>query len=161
MQNKWQVSLILISIFLFFGCSNADEETTPNSAPELTTIESTSSVNNSTNPDTTDFKARFEIYTNGTKRIFTDAKYHRQSADVYIENPDPHVVHVKKATITWNDFFTTLPFSLKKDCLVTGTKQTFCNTDTKRLYFYLNNEENPDVLDKVIAPNDELRVEYR
>ena len=52
-----------------------------------------------------DFTASFEIYTNGTKRVFTQAMYHNQSNDVFIENPDPSLVHVKKASVTWAGFF--------------------------------------------------------
>lgn len=29
------------------------------------------------------------------------------------------------------------------------------------LHFYVNGQEDPDALDKVISPNDLLRVEYR
>lgn len=109
----------------------------------------------------TNYTARFEIYTNGTRRIFTNPMYHQRSADIYIEAADPHLIQIKKPGTTWNDFFKTLPFSLEKDCLITGTNQTFCNTDTKKLFFYLNGNEVPDALDKVIAPNDQLRVEYK
>lgn len=109
----------------------------------------------------TDYTAQFEIFTNGTQRIFSDSKYHNQSTDVFIKEADPHVIFLKKSKTTWNDFFSTLPFSLQKDCLVTGTKQTFCNSKTSRLYFYLNEQDTPDALEMIIAPNDSLRVEYK
>lgn len=146
----------------FFSCSIAKETSseTPVAAADIpaptTTEESTPPT-----PITTDFTARFEIFTNGTKRVFTEAKYHNQSIDAYIEKPDPHLIYIKKPGITWNDFFSTLPFSVTKDCLVTGTKQTFCTTETKKLYFYLNDQEIPDVLDKLVAPDDLLRIEYK
>jgi len=108
----------------------------------------------------TDFTASFEIYTNGTKRIFTAAMYHNQSPDVFIQSQDPGIVHVKKKGVTWTDFFETLPFALTKECLVTGTKQTFCTTETKKLRFFLNNAETPDALDLTIEPEDRLRVSY-
>jgi hypothetical protein len=106
------------------------------------------------------FTARFEITTNSTKRIFTDAKYHNQSIDVYIQPPDPSVVRVEMEGVTWDEFFRTLPFSLTSDCLVTGTKQTFCSNETGTLRFYLNEVETPDALTKEIKANDFLRVEY-
>ena len=111
-------------------------------------------------PEPTDFTASFEIYTQGTKRIFTQAMYHNQSQDVFIQSPDPSIVYVKKAGITWAEFFGTLPFSLTRECLVTGTKQTFCTTETKKLRFFLNNTETPDVLDLGIQSGDALRVTY-
>ena len=65
-------------------------------------------------PEQSDFTASFEIYTNGTKRIFTDVKYHNQSQNVFIQNSDPSTIYVKTAGTTWADFFETLPFSLSK-----------------------------------------------
>jgi hypothetical protein len=160
MPKKRLLTLILSS-FLFSGCSVIDEKIPVTPSPPPTAPVPSPRLSSPATFIQSEYTARFEIYTNGTKRIFTDSKYHRQSADIYIENPDPHLMYVKKPNLTWNDFFKTLPFSVKKECLVTGTKQTFCNTETKRLYFYLNGQEEPDALDKVILANDSLRVEYR
>jgi hypothetical protein len=107
-----------------------------------------------------DFKANFEIYTNGTKRIFTDSKYHNQSGDVFIEADSPNTVRVKKEGITWSNFFETLPMSLKKDCLITGTNQTFCTGSGGTLRFYINGTENGDALDRRVKEGDTLLVEY-
>ena len=111
-------------------------------------------------PKPRDFTASFEIYTNGTKRTFTAVMYHNKSPDVFIQNPDPSIIYVKKAGVTWADFFQTLPFSLNKTCLVTGTKQTFCSTQNEKLRFFLNDIEMPDALDLQINPDDNLRVTY-
>jgi hypothetical protein len=111
-------------------------------------------------PEQNDFTASFEIYTNGTKRIFTDVKYRNQSQNVFIQNPDPSTIYVKTAGTTWADFFETLPFSLSKECLVTGTGQTFCSNENQRLRFFLNDIENPQVLDLQINPGDNLQVTY-
>jgi len=107
-----------------------------------------------------EFTASFEIYTNGTKRIFTQGMYHNQSAEVFIENPDPSVIHVKKTGVTWDEFFKTLPFSLTKECLITGTKQEFCNTESKKLEFTLNGQNTPDALEHKIQKGDQLIVTY-
>jgi len=104
--------------------------------------------------------AKFEIYTNGTKRIFTDTKYHRQSPNVYIERADPSIVLVNQPGVTWDDFFKTLPFSMTKDCLITGTKQTFCSNESQTLGFFLNELETPNALDLPIQDNDVLKVNY-
>ncbi|MBI2029615.1 hypothetical protein HYT02_04320 [Candidatus Gottesmanbacteria bacterium] len=107
-----------------------------------------------------DFTASFEIFTNGTKRIFTAAMYHNQSPDVFIQNSDPSIIYVKKAGITWTDFFETLPFSINKTCLVTGTKETYCSQGNKKLRFFINGLEMPNALDLKIQPGDALRVTY-
>lgn len=106
------------------------------------------------------FEASFEIYTNGTKRVFTAAMYHNQSEDAYIESSDPSKVKVKKSGVTWQEFFDTLPFEINKKCLITGTSQTFCTDKDGTLKFFLNGDENPNALDLPIMPSGELVVRY-
>lgn len=86
--------------------------------------------------------------------------YHNLSPDVYIESSNPNIVQVKKVDITWNDFFKTLPMSLSRDCLTTGTGQTFCTEGTQTLKFYLNGQLDADALDKKISAGDQLLVSY-
>lgn len=105
--------------------------------------------------------ATFKIITNGTTRIFSDSRYHNLSKDIYITPQNPNTIVVKKTDIKWSDFFKTLPMSLDKNCLITGTKQTFCTNETGKLYFYLNNIETADALDNPIRDNDFLLVEYK
>jgi hypothetical protein len=120
----------------------------------------TSPVPSSQTQKTVEAKAAFAIFTNGTLRIFTAAMYHNQSSDVFIEAPNPNIINVKKQGLTWSDFFETLPMSLKKDCLVTGTKQTFCTNETARLRFFINGQEDPDALDRQIKDGNKLLVSY-
>jgi len=107
-----------------------------------------------------EYTARFEIYTNGVKRVFADSMYHNLSDDAYIQDPDPSIIHIKKQNLTWDGFFKTLPFTLSKDCLVTGTKQTFCKSETKSLKFLLNGNDTPNALDFTIMPNDFLEIRF-
>lgn len=129
-----------------------------------TTITQQSSISEeatqSPNNDLIDYKAAFAIYTNGVFRVFTASMYHNLSEDVYIQSDNPNTVHVKKSAVTWDYFFKTLPFSLTKDCLVTGTKETFCTNQTKALKFYLNGVRNDDLLDTEIKPNDQALITY-
>ncbi|MBI2049411.1 hypothetical protein HYT32_00645 [Candidatus Roizmanbacteria bacterium] len=111
-------------------------------------------------PKNVDYQARFAIFTNGLKRTFTASMYHNLSKDVYIEASDPSVVHVKRDGITWMDFFLTLPFKLDKDCLTTGTKETFCTTPNASLKFYLNGVKNDNLLFEEIKDNDLLLISY-
>ena len=67
---------------------------------------------------------------------------------------------MKKTNITWNDFFSTLPFKLSQDCLTTGTNETFCTGSSGTLKFYLNGEEKPEVLNLVIESGDKLLVTF-
>lgn len=107
-----------------------------------------------------DVKASFAIFTNGTFRVFTAAMYHNQSDDVFIEPTSPNIIHVKKAEITWGNFFATLPMKLTHDCLTTGTGQTFCTSGTQTLKFYINGEPSNAALGQPINEGDQLLVSY-
>ncbi len=105
-------------------------------------------------------KASFAIFTHGTFRVFTAVMYHNLSKDVYIEAASPNIIKVKKEGITWNDFFSTLPFKLTDDCLTTGTKEIFCSNNVYALKFYLNGERKSQILDQVIQEGDTLLITY-
>lgn len=105
-------------------------------------------------------QASFAIFTNGTFRVFTASMYHNLSEDVFIESSNPNIVRVKKAGVTWDDFFKTLPFKLSKDCLTTGTGQTSCTGQNGTLKFYLNGQLEPKTLDKVINQGDKLLISF-
>ena len=111
-------------------------------------------------PKNVDYEARFAIYTNGTKRIFTNSMYHNLSKNVYLEASDPSIVHVKKDGVTWMEFFATLPFKLSKDCLTTGTNETFCITKNATLKFYLNGVKNNNLLMEKIKDSDLALISY-
>ena len=106
-------------------------------------------------------EASFAIVTNGLVRRFAFPMYHNLSSDVYIDASDPTVVYVKKRGVTWNNFFETLPMKLTKECLTTGTKETFCTGATGALRFYLNGIEDRDLLDREIKNGDKARIEFR
>ena len=135
---------------------------------ELTTVENPVQVYENANPDLNDidqnisgFSATFEITTNGTKRNFNNAMYFNLSNDVYINSLEPNKVHVKKPGTTWTEFFNTLPFKITKECLTTGTGQTFCTSDTQTLKFILNGVETPNVLDFEIGEGDKLEIIFK
>lgn len=107
-----------------------------------------------------DKRASFAIFTNGIFRIFTASMYHNLSSDVYIEKSNPNIIIVKKESVTWNDFFSTLPFKLTHNCLTTGTNETFCSTNNKTLKFYLNGLEKAQVLDEKINNGDMLLISF-
>ena len=112
-------------------------------------------------PKVVDYVASFEIVTLGTKRDFSDPKYHNINDYAYLSALDPQFVHLKKEGVTWQEFFDSLPMKLTKECLTTGTGQVFCTNDTKRLIFTLNYLEDANALDKEITPGAKLLVEYK
>lgn len=106
------------------------------------------------------YKASFAIYTNGIKRDFSLPMYHNLSRNVYITSENPNIILVENSQPTWDDFFATLPFSLTKTCLTTGTGETYCTGDLGKLRFFINGSENPDILDALINPFDRLLVSF-
>lgn len=161
MNKKAKMFILIITAFIVSGITGWYLYSNQNQSIPVGQTDTSKDTPVSTNtPIVNEFNASFEIVTNGTRRIFTAAMYHNQSSEVFIQNPDPSIIYVKKEGITWTDFFKTLPFSLTKTCLVTGTKETFCNDGNKKLMFFLNSLEMPDALDLKIQPGDVLRVVY-
>lgn len=150
------IILFLVVLFGFAFISNRREE------PKSPFLEETQQQSTSTSAQTQviDKQASFAIFTNGTFRVFTASMYHNLSPDVYIEASNPNIVKVKKAGLTWNNFFSTLSFKLTSDCLTTGTKETFCTGNRGTLKFYLNGERNGVVLDQEIQNGDKLLVTF-
>ncbi len=140
---------LLIFIFGFLFLDKTDHDKI-NEKPIQTNI----------SPKITNFTASFAIYTNRTFRIFTDSRYYNLSEEIYIESQNPNVIHIKNANLTWDDFFKTLPMTLQKDCIITGTKQTFCTNENFVLQFYINGKRDQNALRKKINPNDKLLVTY-
>lgn len=105
-------------------------------------------------------KANFTIITGNITRSFKAEKYHNRSPDVYIQSDDPTIIHVKKAGITYDDFFKTLPMKLTKDCLITGDGETLCSGKNGTLKFYLNDIETPNLLYKQIKEGDKILIKY-
>lgn len=110
--------------------------------------------------ESVDMKGSFAIFTNGTFRVFTASMYHNRSADVFIESSNPNIVRVKKAGVTWGDFFATLPMKLTPNCLTTGTGQSFCTNDRQTLKLYINDQLDVKALEKQINTGDQLLVSY-
>lgn len=152
-------ALIIVTILLFLGGIILLKETIKNEGPS-----SSSSVISppASTPQTQaiDIQASFQIITQGTLRSFKNPKYHQRSSDVYISADDPTIVNVKKASITWDDFFKTLPMELTKDCLITGDGETFCSGSSSTLQFFLNDKEDPNLLDREIRDGDKVLIKF-
>jgi hypothetical protein len=154
------VSLIALGAILI----NQNRQQSPKSFQTSNKISPTFAITAKavTAPDVlrTEAKASFAIFTHGTFRVFTAAMYHNLSPDVFIEDSNPNIIHVKKLGLTWDDFFRTLPFKLTKDCLTTGTGQAFCSNSSGSLKFYLNSTQKPDALSQPINHGDQLLITY-
>lgn len=151
------VALLSFSLFLS-GCTHQPESNTITS--KNAGVSPTESVSPSKTAEEVPFTARFEIYTLGTKRTFTNPRYHEQSSQVYLLDTNPSTVHVAEKGATWADLFASLPMSLNEECLITGTNQTFCTNEQHQLVFILNGQEIPQALKQEIKSGDFLEVRY-
>lgn len=159
MQHKVLISIVGIAVVLAsitYLVIGSKMKTSP--APSATQQETPAVTRGQQAPIS--YKAGFAIFTHRTFRVFTAAMYHNQSSDVYIAADNPNIVNIKKSGTTWNDFFKTLPFKLTKECLTTGTKETFCTNKKATLQFYLNGKQDENALDKQISAGDQLLVSY-
>jgi hypothetical protein len=156
-MNKF---LIVAIVIIVIGIGGFFLFNKPSSQPFMQTTSVSKDTIQPEQNQPVDYQATFAIYTNGVFRIFTAAMYHNLSEEVYIQSDNPNLVHVKKSGITWDDFFKTLPFSVTKKCLITGTKETFCSNQTKTLKFYLNGVQNDNLLEAEIKPNDKTLITY-
>lgn len=151
------IAITLIGSILYFFIQKESSDTPQVTITELEkiTTSSTETVDNAV-----DYSASFEIYTNGTKRVFSDPRYHNLSDTVFINSEDPNLVRIKRKDVVWSEFFNSLPMELSKDCLTTGTGQEFCTNDTHQLKFMINDTPFPDALDRVINKDDTLVIIY-
>jgi hypothetical protein len=157
---KKLVYIVLVAVIasggaLFLNQTNFEKTKDTTSQPSSAEVQKITPVDNEV-----DYSASFAIFTNSTFRIFTAPKYHNQSENVFIQADNPNIIHVKKSGVTWDDFFKTLPMKLTRDCLTTGTGQTFCTNSNSRLRFFINGREDTNALDKIIGEGDRLLVTY-
>jgi hypothetical protein len=158
MKKLVYITLVVVLVSgsgLFLNQTRSERTKDPTSQSSPTEVQKITPVDNDV-----DYSASFAIFTHGTFRIFTAPRYHNQSEDVYIQSVNPNIIQVKISGVTWDDFFKTLPMKLAKDCLTTGTGQTFCTNTNSRLRFFINGREDTNALDKIIKDGDKLLVTY-
>ena len=136
------------------------ENMPPENLAQKTTTASNGKQLATPTPKVIDYKAHFAIFTNGTFRIFTSSMYHNLDENIYISSKNPNTVQVKKENLTWQYFFNTLPIKLNTQCLTTGTGQEFCTKDKNVLRFFLNGNEDPEALSKIIQEDSTLLVTF-
>lgn len=156
------IFVFVAAIVLFVGFLLFNRGQTQTNTVQNIPIPTPTFLDEKVDPDSigVDIKASFAIMTGNIERSFKAEKYHNLSPDVYIEASDPTVVHVKKAGITWDDFFKTLPMKLTKECLTTGDEETFCEGKGGSLKFFLNDIEDKDLLDKEIKEGDKALIKF-
>lgn len=160
-MTKLKFIVILIILFVALGLifiANTFKATNTLSQQKKSTIQL--ETPEQITPQIVEKQASFAIFTNGTLRVFTATMYHNLSSDIYIEASSPGVIQIKKAGLTWHDFFSTLPLKLTHECLTTGTGQTFCTGLNGTLKFYINGKKSVNALDQRVNNGDKLLVTF-
>lgn len=155
-----KIAITIIAIILFLGGLIILKELLSNQNPPP--LESSFPASNTPTPKAQEvnIKASFQIITKGIVRSFKNPKYHLRSTDVYLTADNPTIVYVKRTAVTWDDFFKTLPMKLTKDCLTTGDGETLCTDSAGTLKFYLNDKEDPNLLDIEIGDGDKVLIKF-
>jgi hypothetical protein len=149
-------------IYMYFGNIKQTVITKPMTI-ETTPPQNAITVLPSPTPTFAPFSAFFTIYVNGVKRDFSQAMYVEASTSAFIPKTNTASVVVNSPSTTWDSFFKTLPppFSVKKDCLVTGLGEQFCGGKNKFNVpeFYLNGKKvDTDILQSAIKLDDKLVI---
>lgn len=159
-MKKITLSIVVLGIIGVIIIYFVNKLSNQNGRATLVTEGPTVSTSLRDTAEKTEIKAAFLIFTNGTKRDFSALMYHNLSRDAYLTSENPNIVTIAKDGITWQDFFETLPMEVRKDCLITGTKQTFCSGENGVLKFYLNGAKDDDMLVRKINNKDKALISF-
>ena len=104
--------------------------------------------------------ADFKVYIDDREIDFSIPMYQLKAKTVHVENRIGDVMHVHKAGITIGDFFETLDIQLYNNCIIIPVEGSYCNTDDKKISFYVNGVENDEFGDYEIKDLDMILISY-
>jgi len=79
--------------------------------------------------------------------------------DAHLHDGNGKVMHVHAEGVTFHEFLESLGFSIDETCLETPDGNSYCETETDRLLFYVNGE-TADLLQYVPVDDDRLLLYY-
>lgn len=160
MSKSIILAIVGIIIFAAIGFFILKPEQSQKVMQDIAQTVSTSVSDRDAIDPVTDNRASFVIFTSGLRRDFSGAMYHNLSEDAYITTDAPNIIFIKRQDITWDQFFSTLPFKLTTECLWTGIGESFCDGQGGSLGFYLNGEKTDNLLEKIIQNGDQVLVTF-
>ena len=109
--------------------------------------------------------ADFAVYLNGKKFDFTQSKY--QSSETKQLDPEAHlhdgngtVTHKHRQGVTLGHFFKSIGMDFTNECFALDSKESFCNSDDKKLKFYVNGQPNIEFGKYEFADLDRVLISY-
>lgn len=104
--------------------------------------------------------ANFKVYIDDNIIDFSILIYQLRSKSVHVEDEIGDVIHVHKEGITIGDFFKTLDIKFNNTCIIIPMEDPYCNTNDKKLSFYVNNIENDEFENYEIKDLDKILISY-
>jgi hypothetical protein len=104
--------------------------------------------------------AFFQVYIHGLPVSFTDSSFFQQSPSIYLLADSPHVIRFQEPSMSWMEFFETLPISLSSSCYISENNQDFCTIGDMKLYIFINGQPAAAELNQPIQPEDRLLITY-
>lgn len=103
--------------------------------------------------------ADVKVYINGQSIDFSKRKYQLATSFIHFEEGVGDVIHMHATGLTVGHMFKSLGMNFNNNCLY-FEGQTYCNSDDKKLRFYVNGESN-DLFDNyAIKDLDKILVSY-
>lgn len=104
--------------------------------------------------------ADFKVFIDGVPLNFSSEKYMGRSNFVHMHDLDSEVVHQHIRGVTFGDFFESLDMTFNSTCLVLDNASSYCNTDGKKVQFYVNGKQNKEFEHYEFEDLDRMLITY-
>ena len=111
------------------------------------------------------FHADFKIFINGNSINFADDKHYMKSNIIHLDNQQNKedasgLIHMHATGVPFWYFLKSIGIDLGKECITLEYQQKFCNSTDKKLRFFINGKEHPDIGNYVFRDLDKILVSY-
>jgi len=109
--------------------------------------------------------ADFKIFINGNSINFADDKHYMKSNIIHLDNQQNKedasgLIHMHATGVPFWYFLKSIGIDLGKECITPEYQQKFCNSTNKKLRFFINGKEHPDIGNYVFRDLDKILVSY-
>lgn len=113
-----------------------------------------------THEDVVHIHANFTVDINDKEIDFSVLMYQLKAEHVHLEYGIGNRIHVHKKGVTIGSFLETLGVILNKTCISIPIEGLYCNTENKKLVFYINGIENNGLENYEIKEDDKILISY-
>ncbi len=102
----------------------------------------------------------FRVYIDGKAIDFSQPRYQVRSQYVHVEDSDGDLLHTHATGVTFGMFLKSVGFTFNSTCLIADTGEGGCNSDGKKVKFYVNGGQNSQFDKYLIRTNDKILISY-